>query len=96
MHHPLFSWIRSVFLALATKQAKAVKTSKHRPLGDDATGPDAAMTYRVRKHFHDGRAGRASTLRKAMRARRIENGERPLCYDVPGKRERAAAKKAAA
>lgn len=62
---------------------------------DRETGPEAARKFTARKGLigHRDGAGRASTLRKAAKARRIENGERIARFETPTKRERYAAAK---
>lgn len=93
MTHPFgrLHWLRMVLaqayqMRLAAEAARA-KPSKRTPLGDAETGPAAAAKYRAR-HPHGG-------LRQFQRAARIEAGLRPLKFDVPGKRERAVARKLA-
>ena len=63
----------------------SARASKRHPAGDDATGPGAAAEYR-RRHPIRG-VGIANTARRLRRAARIEAGEAPLQYGVPGKRE---------
>lgn len=76
----------------AQQQSAPLKVSrKRRPYLDPATGAEAAMKYLGRKRLN---RGSSSTLRKVQRAMRIEAGLRPLTFDVPGKRERAEARKA--
>lgn len=86
----LLGFIQSAFAA-QTMPAGNITTreSKRHPTADAATGPDAAADYRVR-HIRGN-----SSLRKMMRLKRIEAGKRPLKYDVPGKRERKIALRAA-
>lgn len=55
--------------------------------GDGETGLQASGRYLGKRRMA---AGSASTLRKAVRARRIERGERPVAYERPTKRERYA------
>ncbi|MBV8661480.1 MAG: hypothetical protein JO107_00125 [Hyphomicrobiales bacterium] len=88
---PVASLRRFLQDAFAAKQAAAARgerISKRRPLGIADTGLEAASKYRFR---HPGSASKASSLRKLDRANRIERGDRPLKFDVPGKRERKVA-----
>jgi hypothetical protein len=60
--------------------------------GDPETGLPAAGRYLAKKALP---AGRASTLKKLMRARCIERGERPVANERLTKRERYAVLKEA-
>jgi hypothetical protein len=81
----------SAFAVMQAMEAQRLaKPSKRHPVEDSATGPEAAAKYRQRH------PPGAMKLRQAMRAARIEAGDRPLKFDVPGKRERKVAARCAA
>lgn len=72
--------------ALIMSLSREVPTSRKRhPVADKTTGREGAEAYETRKNWHPGRT---STLRKAMRLRRIENGESQAKLGVMTKRER--------
>lgn len=57
------------------------RPSKRRPKPEHDTGPEAAAKYLLRRSM---RAGKASTLRKAMRAENIARGRRILRNKATG------------
>jgi hypothetical protein len=74
----LINFVQRAFFNAQNFSAPA-KASKHRAAADEDTGPAASGKYRL-KHPRG--------LQQGMRAARIAAGQRPLKYDVPGKRER--------
>lgn len=82
----LFAFVSDAYARQSIIPANA-RVSKRHPLGENRTGPEAAHDYEI-VHVRSN-----TSIRKRIRVARIAAGERPLKYDVPGKREMKLLKK---